>query len=194
MENFKLNASKAVEQFLAETECNDVSNINTMSNLCYSISSSYGKTFGEDVKKKLESQCVEMISEKKHKMGLTDCYMKRPNPPPIWNQTSHFFPDLLQKLKDPKKAYEQCCLEAQKSKYPNESLDKCKLDYLSIDSKDSKDSKENYLGNYDCDIDEDNNYSNNYSNNSSFLFWFIHILSILLIIVLIYYYMKCKKS
>ena len=182
MENFKLNPSNAI---------NKSNNINTISNLCYEISSAYGKTFGEDVEKNLKSQCSEMISEKKHQMGLTDCYMKRPAPPPVWNQTSHFFPDLLKTLNDPKKAYTQCCLEANKSKYPNESLDRCKLDYLTVVKPDTV---ENYQIDNEIDNDIDNDINNEIENDRNYYSFFMHIIIIILIIVLMYYYKKSKKQ
>ena len=122
--NFEIDPCKAVMTKMAF--CND--DINTMNDLCYEISSAYGNVYGPDVEKKLNTRCVEMIADKKKELGYTDCYMKRPSPPPIFNQVPHFFPSLLYEMKDPDKAYKKCCEMADRSRYPNTSLEYCRLD------------------------------------------------------------------
>ena len=122
--NFEINPCKAVMKKLASSNCD----INTMNNLCYEISRAYGNVYGPKVEKELNKRCVEMITDKKKEMGYTPCYMKRPSPPPGFNQVPHFFPSLLYETKDPTKAYKKCCEMADKSIYPNTSREYCRLD------------------------------------------------------------------
>jgi hypothetical protein len=186
MTNFELNPSKAVKKYLYGKD----NNINTMSNLCYEISSSYGKTFGENVEKELKEQCAELISEKKHEMGLTDCYMKRPAPPPIWNQIPHFFPDLLNTLKDPDKALNECISKSRKTKYPNECLNMCNLDYLTVNKKEKENIVENYTNKMKKNKvhkKEKENIVENYTNKmkKNKLFWSILFIFIIILFILV---------
>jgi hypothetical protein len=90
--------------------CDD-DNINTMNNLCYEISNAYGNVYGSDIQKKLEYKCSQMISDKKKQMGKSDCNLRRPPPPPIFNQIPHYFPSLLTS-NNPEVAYKKCKLDA----------------------------------------------------------------------------------
>jgi hypothetical protein len=121
---YEINLCKAVKNHLAHSNCD----INNMNNLCYEIATAYGKVYGSDVNNKLRSQCANMISEKKKELGYTDCYMRRPVPPPIFNQVPHFFPQLLAETNDPDKAYKRCCELANNSRHPITSHEYCKLD------------------------------------------------------------------
>lgn len=120
----KISPCNAVMKRVKNTNCD----INTMNDLCYGISSAYGDIHGSELKKELDRQCAELISEKKCVLGKTDCYMKRPVPPPIFNQVPHFFPKLLKESGNPQKAYNMCCSMCDNTKYPNSCKDKCNLD------------------------------------------------------------------
>jgi hypothetical protein len=106
--------------------CDD-DNINTMNNLCYEISNAYGNVYGSDIQKKLEYKCSQMISDKKKQMGKSDCNLRRPPPPPIFNQIPHYFPSLLTS-NNPEVAYKKCLDMANSSRYPNSTKKYCKLD------------------------------------------------------------------
>ena len=123
--SFKINPCKAVLE-------KGATNINTMNNICYETSSAYGRVYGPEVQKDLDSRCADMIVAKKNSMGKTPCSLRRPPPPPIFNQTPHFFPELLHKLNDPALAYQKCCEMSQSSSFPNTALENCRLDASAI--------------------------------------------------------------
>ena len=128
MTDFTIDLSKSV--FYKTLDYDD--NINTINDKCYEISNAYGKTFGKDIEKQLNQQCEHIIKQKKHKLNYTNCYMKKPSRPVIWNQVPHFFPDLLKQYKDPEKAYKLCCQRAENSSFPEEALNHCLLDFMAI--------------------------------------------------------------
>ena len=127
--SYKVNPCKAVRTKLRNANCD----INTINGLCYEISSAYGDVYGPELKKKLDNQCREIVSEKKCSLGYSDCYLKRPSPPPIWNQVPHYFPALFKKSQDVGKSFRQCCSMCSNSKYSDECIDKCSLDSYAID-------------------------------------------------------------
>ena len=115
----------------------DDNNINTMNNLCYEISNAYGKVYGTDTKKKLEYKCSKMISDKKKQMGKSDCNLRRPPPPPVFNQIPHYFPSLLMETNNKDIAYKKCLDMAKNSLYPNTTSQYCRLDADAIITKEN---------------------------------------------------------
>jgi hypothetical protein len=121
--NFEINPIKSVS-----SNCD----INTINNDCYGICYSFGDVYGSDMKKKCESQCRDILTIKKHSMGRTECNLRRPTPPVMWNQIPAYYPRLLYSTGDPEKAYTMCCSMCGKSRLPNSCKEKCRLDADSI--------------------------------------------------------------
>jgi len=146
--HYKINPCKAVMQKIKNANCD----INTMNDLCYGISSAYGDVYGSELKDKLDQQCAELISEQKCVLGKNDCYLKRPVPPPRFNQIPHFFPKLFKESKpgsNPQQSYETCCSMCDNSRYPNSCRENCRLDADAITTGGSS-SIEGYRGKNKC--------------------------------------------
>ena len=155
-------------------------NINTMNNLCYEISSAYGKVYGEETHKKLKYKCSKMISDKKKQIGKSDCSLRRPPPPPIFNQIPHYFPSLLIETNNKDIAYKKCLKMASCSRYPNTTKNYCRLDADAVVS------KENYKN---LDISKCNGCKDD-NNFISFLFY----IGVIIMIISIFYIFKVISS
>ena len=167
-------------------------NINTMNNLCYEISSAYGKVYGDETHKKLKYKCSKMISDKKKQIGKSDCSLRRPPPPPIFNQIPHYFPSLLIETNNKDIAYKKCLKMASCSRYPNTTKNYCRLDAdaVSVVSKENyKNIKINKFNNENLDISKCNGYKDN-NNFMSFLFY----IGVIIIIISIFYIFKVISS
>lgn len=145
--SFKINPCHAINVKINNTNTSKNThgggiNINNMNDLCYGICNAYGNPNGCD------KQCATMLSAKKQMMGKTDCSLRIPRVP-IWNQIPRYFPALLRKTNNVKKAYNQCCAMAAKSIYTNSTRDMCKLDADSIVG--IEESTESFTSNYDVD-------------------------------------------
>ena len=154
-------------------------NINTMNNLCYEISNAYGKVYGIDTQKKLEYKCSQMISDRKKQMGKSDCNLRRPPPPPIFNQIPHYFPSLLMQTNNKDIAYKKCLNMAKNSLYPNTTSQYCRLDADAIIT------KENYKS-----IQDNENKKSNENDNFSLSFY----IGIIIIFISICYLVEVNSG
>jgi hypothetical protein len=131
-----------------------------MNNLCYEISNAYGQVYGIDTQKKLEYKCSQMISDRKKQMGKSDCNLRRPPHPPLFNQIPHYFPSLLMQTNNKDIAYKKCLDMAKNSVYPNTTSQYCRLDADAIIT------KENYKS-----IQDNENKKSNENDNFSLSFY-----------------------
>jgi hypothetical protein len=122
--SLQINPCKAVMQKVKDANCD----INTINELCYGISNAYGVVYGPEIKSELDKQCADLITKKKCVLGKNTCGLRRPVPPPFFNQVPHFFPALLKQTNNVEKAYNQCCMKCTGDIYENECLDNCKLE------------------------------------------------------------------
>lgn len=122
--SFEINPCQSVANRISRSNCD----INTVTDDCYGICTSYGNVYGYQVQKKCEEQCRDMISRKKKDMGKSDCDLRRPSPPPIWNQVPDLYARLLAEYGNKQKAYEQCCNMCDSSRYSKSCKRKCQLD------------------------------------------------------------------
>ena len=145
--SFEINPCQSIAKRFSAANCD----INTVNNDCYGICASYGTVYGQQVQKKCEAQCRDMLSRKKKDMGKSDCDLRRPSPPPIWNQVPDFYAGLLANCGDKKKAYEQCCQMCDSSKYPKSCREKCQLDASAVVTSEPYKHKKNHeiKNNYD---------------------------------------------
>lgn len=134
--SYEINPCKSVRRSVQGSDCD----INNMSDLCYGIARGYGKAYGRKIQTDLEGKCGELISEKKHTNGYSDCYMKRPSPPPDFYQTYRSFPHIFKYLNEKgdnntvEIAYKKCCDMCRGSRFPNTCVNNCGLDAGAISS------------------------------------------------------------
>jgi hypothetical protein len=163
-------------------------NINTMNNLCYEISSAYGKVYGIETHNKLKYKCSKMISDKKKQIGKSDCSLRRPSPPPIFNQIPHYFPSLLIETNNKDIAYKKCLEMASSSRYPNTTKNYCRLDADAVVS------KENYKNiKIDNQFNKKNFKCNGYKDDNNFVSFLFYI-GVIIMIISIFYIFKVISS
>lgn len=138
--SFQINPCKAVMQEVNDSNCD----INTMNDLCYGISNAYGNVYGHVLKSELNQQCADLITKKKCVLGRNTCNLRRPVPPPSFNQVPHYFPGLLKECNDVGKAYEQCCMKCTGEKYENGCRENCKLEAEAVVNLKKEEYRENY--------------------------------------------------
>jgi hypothetical protein len=141
--SFEINPCQSVAKSVSTANCD----INTINNDCYGICASYGNVYGPKVQEKCETQCRDMISRKKKDMGKNDCDLRRPSPPPGWNQIPDFYARLLASCGNQKKAYVQCCTMCNSSRYPNECKEKCQLDANAVVTSEHYEDKKHHNNN-----------------------------------------------
>jgi hypothetical protein len=192
--SFEINPCRAVRKKVDISGCD----INNMNELCYGISRAYGDVYGPEVRKKLDMQCAELISEKKCSNGDDLCYMKRPSPPVGFNQVPHYFPALLKESNNPKKAYEICCTKCVNSKYPNSCEENCRTDADAVVKKSNEDFvkkpnedfvREQYDDKKNDEKSEEPDYDA-YKNAHPFLFFLGYGIVIVMIVILTWIFIR----
>ena len=156
--SFKINPCKAVMQKVKDSNCD----INKINDLCYDISNAYGNVYGSELKNKLDKQCADLVTEKKCVLGKTTCNLKRPVPPPHFNQIPHFFPALLKESNNPQQSYKKCCKMSKNTTYPNSCAELCKLDFDAVETQGSLREQEKYNN---MKKKKYNNVNETYDNN-----------------------------
>ena len=140
--SFQINPCKAVMQKVKDAKCD----INTINELCYSISNAYGGVYGPELKSELDKQCADLITKKKCVLGKDTCGLRRPVPPPSFNQVPHFFPTLLKQTNNVEKAYNQCCVKCTGGIYENQCRENCKLEADAVVIQQKEGYRENHDG------------------------------------------------
>ena len=126
--SFQINPCKAVMKKVKESNCD----INTMNDLCYGISNAYGNVYGSKVKSELDKKCTELITKKKCVLGKNTCNLRRPVPPPFFNQIPHYFPRLLKDTNDVDISYKKCWEMCTKDMNVNKCRENCKLEAYAV--------------------------------------------------------------
>jgi hypothetical protein len=189
--DFKINPCKAVTQEISSSGC-DINNIN---NLCYGICDSFGRVYGSEVEGQCRDRCANMISRKKKDLGTTDCNKRQPLPPPSWFQVPDYYPELLKETQRPDKAYKMCQAMCKNSSYPNDCLDKCRINSDAVENYPNPNPKfeENNYPKFKSNSPQHNTLSNNKSNspkncNNIIYIGIISLFVIFIILVLIFKY------
>ena len=79
-----------------------------------------------------EKNCIECLQRAIKDMGRTPCDL-RLGPPPIWNQTPHYFPQLLSEHQNAEVAKDMCLQKCSSNYYPNECNINCFTDYGAVE-------------------------------------------------------------
>jgi len=83
-------------------------------------------------KTSLVKNCVECVNQAIKRTGKNTCDLKI-QPSVLWGNSPHFFPNLLNEMKDVKKAYKECknmCLD---TLHPNECVNACTRDMNAVE-------------------------------------------------------------
>ena len=128
--------------------------------------------------------------------------MKRPAPPPGFNQEDHYFPALFNKYNDINKAYTECCNMSQNSLYPNTAIKHCRLDAMSVVPVNKENYKENYkkkpIKRTVKSSPNTSNYYNDNKNANPIAFFIGFFVVILMILTIVWFYanvlMNIEKS
>lgn len=186
---YKIDPCKAIGEKLRDADCD----INTMNSLCYGIAKAYGDAYGPELEYKLKKQCQALISDKKCTLGYDNCYMRRPTPPPIWNQVPHYFPVLFKDCEDVDTAYKKCVSMCGNSNNNIECMENCKLEADSVvKSSDIEHYDETYKqkdsGN--CGKSDDEPDYEGYKDAHPFVFFMGFGIVVVMIILLVVYFIR----
>lgn len=122
---------------------NMVCEINEMNDKCYEVCDAFKKYVDP---KDCQKMCSDMLSEQKHILGKDDCNARCPYKPPIWFQTPHYFPDLLDKTKNINEAFSECKTQcAQNPKNKLECWANCELDMLAVSPNKKQKQQQKYI-------------------------------------------------
>ena len=194
--SFQINPCKAVMQKVKDANCD----INTMNDLCYGISNAYGNVYGPEIKSKLDQQCADLITKKKCVLGKNTCNLRRPVPPPSFNQIPHYFPGLLKECNDVGKAYKQCCMKCTGEQYDNGCRENCKLEAEAVvlhKEENKEENKEEYKEEYKENHKHHKHHKHRekidyegYKNAHPFVFFLGFGLVTLMIVFLVWFFIR----
>jgi hypothetical protein len=136
--SIKLNPCEACIKKYQSGNC-DIRNV---SDCCYSTLAAFaGETSMNAVRNGSESDdkglenCKKCVSQFISKMGRTPCDL-RVEPPPLWNRTPHFFPEMLSQTSDYDLAKKSCIGRCDETNFPNECKINCETDYDAVEKYD----------------------------------------------------------
>ena len=110
--------------------------VNGINNTCYDVCGAFsGVGDSWQIPDDCAKNCMECVSNIKASMCRNDCDYKAPRRPPIFNQTPHYFPNLLEQTKDPAQALHKCMKLCEKTSYPGECKETCRVDMSAVQMK-----------------------------------------------------------
>lgn len=128
--DYNVNPCKTCLNKFKNGDC-DVNNIN---DCCYDTLAAFlGEGSVNAVRDTPEAKnCIECLQRSIKDMGRTPCDL-RLGPPPIWNQTPHYFPQLLSEHQNAEVAKDMCLQKCSSNYYPNECNINCFTDYGAVE-------------------------------------------------------------
>lgn len=147
MTEFNINPCKSCLDKYNEGNYYDINNIN---DCCYNTLYAFKNTnnINEIINSPEAQNCNKCVTDYMQYIGRDKCNFKL-EPPPIWNNTSHYFPKLLHQENDIKKAHTICISECDKTFYPNQCKQNCDTDANSVENFNSYLPKNNIKSNSD---------------------------------------------
>jgi len=132
-QKYKINPCKACEKKLNGTTCN----VNTMNDCCYSTLAAFsGATSSNSIVNDEAAnnckECVQKVMDGMGVFGRSPCDLKL-SAPPLWQQSPHYVPNLLNSGKTPEEARDLCMRMCQNAQYISECQSNCKTDYNAIE-------------------------------------------------------------
>lgn len=118
-------------------------NVNIVNQCCYETLAAFrGSSSVNAIRNSSEAQnCARCVKDSILKSGKNLCDL-RVSPPPIWSQTPHYFPGMLQELKDVNRAKESCYKKCETTPYPNQCKINCRTDAAAVVSINNEGPKE----------------------------------------------------
>jgi hypothetical protein len=108
------------------------SDINNINNCCYETLAAFKGT--DNVNSIRDAQaCVECVTAQIYNLDRTRCDFQI-QAPPIFNQSSHYFPELYSKSLDKEKSKNECLNMCKTNRYPNECAINCVTDADAVES------------------------------------------------------------
>jgi hypothetical protein len=133
--NYNINPCKS-----AIYKCPDDTDVNCRNNTCMETLAAFmGASSINEIRNTPEAQnCVACMDNAIHCMGSNTCDL-RLTLAPTFNQTPHYFPELLNKTKDVKKAKDMCMNWCQDCKNcTNSCMENCNTDSMAVETFDKK--------------------------------------------------------
>ena len=146
--------------------------IRNVSDCCYSTLAAFaGETSMNAVRNGNESDdkglqnCLECTQQFIKGMGRTPCDL-RVEPPPLWNRTPHYFPELLKRNNmDYDMAKKICMDECKNTRFPNECMSNCETDYNAVEKFKTHKSV-SFADQLEQNSDSNNNVNNTHTTNT----------------------------
>lgn len=131
MSELSLNPCKACLDKFNSGDC-DINNINQC---CYDTLAAFnGSSSVNEIRNSPEAQnCIQCVTNSMKSVGRDRCDFQL-SPPPIWNNVQHYFPNLLQELKNVKIAHKMCLSKCEKTPYPNQCKQNCDTDANAVEA------------------------------------------------------------
>lgn len=132
---YKINPCRACEKKLQGTSCN----VNTMNDCCYSTLAAFtgatsSNAINNDEAANNCKECVQKVMDGMGVFGRTPCDLKL-SAPPLWQQSPHYVPSLLNDGKTPEEARCECIRICRETKYPRECQANCQTDFDAIEAR-----------------------------------------------------------
>lgn len=130
---YKINPCRACEKKLSGSKCN----VNTMNDCCYGTLAAFSGATSSNAINNDEAAnnckaCVQKVMNGMGVFGRTPCDLKL-SAPPIWLQSPHYVPTLLNEGKTPDEARCECMRLCRETKYPQDCQLNCQTDYDAIE-------------------------------------------------------------
>jgi hypothetical protein len=77
-------------------------------------------------------ECVQKVMNEMGVFGRTPCDLKL-SAPPLWLQSPHYVPSLLNDGKTPDEARNTCMFMCKETRYPNACMENCQTDYDALE-------------------------------------------------------------
>lgn len=116
---------------------NESCGIHELNTKCYGVCAAYGGTSSAwNIPPKCEEECDKFVEQLRHDYyGSGYCDHHAPNRPVLWNQSSRFFPYLLEKGNSPSSALTKCKAMCNRIPFHSEQCqDNCDLDRAALES------------------------------------------------------------
>jgi hypothetical protein len=128
LNNFTLNPCSST---MKVCEPND---INCINNKCFETLGAFenASSLNQFRNSPSANNCNICVENAKAVIGKDDCDL-RLTAAPIFNQTPHYFPNILRETQDPEKSKDMCFKWCNDCKNKNECIDNCRTDYNTVE-------------------------------------------------------------
>ena len=112
----------------------DIKDINNMNSCCAETAAAFeGVNSTTNFNVVSRANCEACLSDSIKAIGRDKCNLRLTVAPVLTNsEIPHFFPDFLQKLRNPNNALGACIEACQSTRYPNDCEQKCMIDFNSV--------------------------------------------------------------